>query len=133
MPRINLRIKDRDQLEYVTVDVVSLRDNTIKLKLINNIQTIDITDSVTAELDVNDPFFLIKELIKDFYNLDIKDDFNFKTQSQQNIEFIFGPPGTGKTTELASRVNKSRRENKEKILILTPTNKSADVLTRKII
>jgi len=133
LPGVNLIIRNKNKKENVKVDVVSLRDNTIKLKLISSIQTICINEATTAELDVNDPFFLIKELIKEFYNLEIDEDHNFKNDAEQNIEFIFGPPGTGKTTVIANRINKTRKKDKEKILILTPTNKSADVLSRKII
>lgn len=51
-----------------------------------------------------------------------------------NIEFVFGPPGTGKTTYLAKDVLIPLMNKKEKlkVLVLTPTNKSADVLIRKV-
>ena len=48
---------------------------------------------------------------------------------------MFGPPGTGKTTHLAQRVILPimRGVEDKKILVLTPTNKAADVLARKIV
>ncbi len=52
----------------------------------------------------------------------------------KNIEFVFGPPGTGKTTHIAQNVLfPIMNNNKEcKVLVLTPTNKSADVLVSRI-
>lgn len=52
----------------------------------------------------------------------------------ENIEFVFGPPGTGKTTHLAKNVLIPMMQNNAdcKVLVLTPTNKSADVLVSRI-
>ena len=48
------------------------------------------------------------------------------------LHYIYGPPGTGKTTALCERINGFFKSNpKVKILILTPTNKAADVLCKK--
>ncbi|SVD65590.1 uncharacterized protein METZ01_LOCUS418444, partial [marine metagenome] len=132
LPSVKLIIKNNKKRETVKVDVVSLRDNTIKLKLIKPTQTISINESTTAEMDVNDPFFLIKELMKEFSDLEIDHDYNFKNDVENNIEFIFGPPGTGKTTEIAKQINQGKKRDKN-ILLLAPTNKAADVLCRKII
>ena len=50
-----------------------------------------------------------------------------------NIEFIYGPPGTGKTTELVKQVHDIlENEKSAKILVLTPTNKAADVVALKM-
>ncbi len=77
-----------------------------------------------------------------------------------NISFIYGPPGTGKTTYIADRLicdlldktykyqtevsgsegfltNKAytefvKKDGKLNILVLTPTNKAADVVTQKV-
>ena len=48
----------------------------------------------------------------------------------ENIEFVFGPPGTGKTTHVARDIilPMMRSAQDLKVLVLTPTNKSADVL-----
>lgn len=49
------------------------------------------------------------------------------------LEYIYGPPGTGKTTELCNLIKKETKDNPDcKILVLTPTNKAADVLVKKI-
>lgn len=48
------------------------------------------------------------------------------------IGFIFGPPGTGKTTVLADRLIQSVRDTEARVLVLTPTNTAADVLYERI-
>jgi hypothetical protein len=48
------------------------------------------------------------------------------------VGFIFGPPGTGKTTVLADRLIATLRETEAKVLVLTPTNTAADVLYDRI-
>jgi hypothetical protein len=57
-----------------------------------------------------------------------------KSNLCENIEFIFGPPGTGKTTYLAKEVILPlvAQEVTTKIILMTPTNKAADVLVRRI-
>jgi len=49
------------------------------------------------------------------------------------IDFIFGPPGTGKTTTIAGQlIGIMEQEPYAKVLVLTPTNKAADVITTRI-
>ena len=48
------------------------------------------------------------------------------------VGFIFGPPGTGKTTVLADRLIATVRDTEAKVLVLTPTNTAADVLYARI-
>ncbi|WP_299051691.1 AAA domain-containing protein [uncultured Polaribacter sp.] len=65
---------------------------------------------------------------------DWQDNYNLKDNLSHEINFIFGPPGTGKTTTIAERlINLMNKEPALKVLVLTPTNKAADVLTTKII
>ena len=77
---------------------------------------------------------LLMELRKAFANennLDFWEDIN---NSLPPIHFIYGPPGTGKTTKVCNEIE-SIVENKSdaKILFLTPTNKAADVLCKKLL
>ncbi|NPB03652.1 MAG: AAA family ATPase [Thermotogae bacterium] len=51
---------------------------------------------------------------------------------EKQIEFVWGPPATGKTTYVACQILDALKEGK-KIIALTPTNKAADVLTERVI
>lgn len=63
----------------------------------------------------------------------------FKTNFNENkIYFLFGPPGTGKTTKVALDILATLSFNSgsgcnTKILILTPTNKAADVVIERVV
>ena len=77
---------------------------------------------------------LLRKLTNAFSELNFEDDYNLNKELSENINFIFGPPGTGKTTEISKNViDKIRRKDKTNILILTPTNKAADVLVKRIL
>jgi superfamily I DNA and/or RNA helicase len=67
--------------------------------------------------------------------LGYEDDYDMNENLTENIEFIYGPPGTGKTTLLVKQVSKILTQSKSKtnILILTPTNKAADVIAEKMV
>ena len=50
------------------------------------------------------------------------------------IKYIYGPPGTGKTTKLVSKIEDilTTDETPLDILVLTPTNKAADVIATRL-
>jgi hypothetical protein len=89
---------------------------------------------VEARVEVKSPAFLDEALLNGLRLLAMRDDFCMKTELPKNIEFVFGPPGTGKTTHLAEKVlmPRMRSGTGSKVLVLTPTNKAADVLTHRI-
>ena len=123
-------------LKKVVIEVVSVKSYTLRAKLKTNadIEGIDLTLVKEARIEAKNPAFLIEELKKAFLQLGFEDDFNMQENLCENIEFVFGPPGTGKTRYLATDVIlpiMHKPENK-KILVLTPTNKAADVLVSRI-
>jgi superfamily I DNA and/or RNA helicase len=80
---------------------------------------------------------LLRRLLNAFRRLNVdlnwQENYDLKTNLTPNINFIFGPPGTGKTTLLAQRITDLMNASSDaKILVLTPTNKAADVLTQRI-
>lgn len=126
-----------DQTKTLVIEVANVKSYTLRVKLKSHvdIKDIDFSKVTEARIDAKSPVFLLEELHKEFNKLGYDDDFNMQENLCENIEFVFGPPGTGKTTHLARNVliplmqgNKS-----PKVLVLTPTNKSADVLVRRII
>ena len=76
---------------------------------------------------------IIDSLETRFLQLEKDDDFDMNANLPSNISFIYGPPGTGKTTALVQRVHDLLvNEPDAKILVLTPTNKAADVVAIKM-
>ncbi len=55
------------------------------------------------------------------------------TEEIPALRYIYGPPGTGKTTTVCKEINEILQQDSDKrFLILTPTNKAADVLCKKL-
>jgi hypothetical protein len=133
---LELRFVDKSPVK-LAIEVVSVKsyDLRVKLKSGSEINGIDLSTVVEARIEAKNPVFLLGELQKTFNNLGFADDFNMQKNLCENIEFIFGPPGTGKTTYLSNNVVLPLMKQTErlKVLVLTPTNKAADVLTERII
>lgn len=70
-----------------------------------------------------------------FVQLGFNDSFNMKDNLPSAIQYIYGPPGTGKTTWLTRKIVEmlSGAEESKDILILTPTNKAADVISEMLL
>ncbi|MDR3294970.1 MAG: ATP-binding protein [Clostridiales Family XIII bacterium] len=124
----------------VAIEVVNVKSYTLRAKLRMNasIDGIDLSTVTEARIETRNPVFLIEELRKAFIRLgnenEYDDSFNMQDNLCENIEFVFGPPGTGKTTHLAKNIILPMMKSAEdvKVLVLTPTNKSADVLVCRI-
>lgn len=133
---IPLVIRMGDQTKNLAIEVASVKSYTlrVKLKADADIDNIDFSKVTEARIDARSPVFLIENLKKVFAELGYDDSYNMQKNLCENIEFVFGPPGTGKTTHLAENVILPIMANEPdaKILVLTPTNKAADVLVRRI-
>ncbi|MTI81239.1 MAG: DNA helicase [Firmicutes bacterium] len=120
----------------VAVEVVNVKSYTLRAKLRTNanIDGVDLSLVKEARIEAKNPVFLMEELRKAFNKLDFDDDYDMQSNLCENIEFVFGPPGTGKTTHLAREVILPIMLEDEdlKVLVLTPTNKAADVLVRRL-
>lgn len=132
---LELHFADQPMVK-VAVEVVSVKSYTLRAKLRTNAQIdgVDLSLVKEAKIEAKNPVFLIEELKKAFNKLDFDDNYDMQNNLCENIEFIFGPPGTGKTTHLVREVILPimREAVDLKVLVLTPTNKAADVLVRRL-
>ncbi len=124
----------------VKIQGVSKKGQTVLAILANpnDLRGINIkTEIKRVELLFSRSIDLLKKLLTSFkrlgYDKHWEDEYSIKDNLTENIQFIFGPPGTGKTTTIVNRVIQiMQNEPQAKILILTPTNKAADVVAHKI-
>lgn len=134
--RLTIRIPGRPVIETVieSMSVMSFRLRA-KVCILPGMENIDYSKVVEAKTVATKPTFLLNALKEGYVNLNLSADYNLKTNLPEQIRFIFGPPGTGKTTYLARKelIPLAKSEEHPHVLVLTPTNKAADVLTKRII
>ena len=127
---------NRDDITF-DFEVANVKDFTLRVKAkasdIELIDKIDWSRCSKAVIDVNSPVEIMHKLKNEFENLPYDDDYNFREGLTDNLSFVFGPPGTGKTTRLAEIIRHKMELDNCRILVLAPTNKACDVLTRKLI
>lgn len=86
-----------------------------------------------VEINFTPVIDLLDRLYKSFTNDNYIDEWENVQEATPSLNFIYGPPGTGKTTTLCNKINDILAENPNaKFLVLTPTNKAADVVCKKI-
>ena len=129
-----LNLKNK-QSKSVQVEALSVQKWILKAKL-KNITALDDTDLDEVEsavIEVKNADFILENLRNNFTKLHFADEDNLQDKLPENIKFVFGPPGTGKTTHLVrNEILPMAIDSEVKILVLTPTNKAADVLTKKL-
>lgn len=114
--------------------IVNSSDNSIDISIEINDQILQACiEAKKIRVIATDNTDIIDSLETRFLQLDKEDDFDMNKNLPPNLEFIYGPPGTGKTTELVQQVHEIIVQNPNaKILVLTPTNKAADVVALKL-
>ena len=114
--------------------IVKTEDDSLDISVESNKQLLkDLKAAKKIRIIATDNTNIIDSLETRFLQLEKEDDFDMNANLPNNIEFIYGPPGTGKTTELVKQVHDIlENEKSAKILVLTPTNKAADVVALKM-
>lgn len=133
---VHFVFSNRDELS-VGFEVASVRDYTLRVKAksaeADSLNAIDWSRCTRATVSANNPIALMTKLKDAFRSFELNDDFSLKDNLQHNVSFVFGPPGTGKTTHIAGRISKLMSCDEDvKVLVLAPTNKACDVLTKKL-
>lgn len=86
-----------------------------------------------VEINFTPVIDLLDRLYKAFTNDNYINEWEIIQEAIPSLNFIYGPPGTGKTTTLCKNINDILAENPNtKFLVLTPTNKAADVVCKKL-
>ena len=133
---IPLTLEYASEKRNLPIEVINIHSYTLRVKIkpnydMSNLRLHEVTE---ARIVAQNPVFLLEELKKSLLSLELDDDFDMQKNLCENIDFIFGPPGTGKTTYLANEViiPMMKQQQSCRVLVLTPTNKAADVIARKI-
>ena len=136
--KVTLSFLDKNDV-YVYFAMACVQDFSLRLRAKGNdeekLKQIDWSKLTVATLDVNNPKGLVKNLFDAFGQLPFDNVFNMQKGLRENLKFVFGPPGTGKTYYLAHEIISKYIREKErcKILVLTPTNQAADVITKELV
>jgi len=129
---LSLQLDFGTKTKNLMIDIISVKESSLGARLKLPAEGIDFKKVQSAIIEIKNPSFLLEHLKMLFRQLPCADQDNLQTKLTQQIEFIFGPPGTGKTTYLAKKKILPLMQENLKILVLTPTNKVADVLVRKM-
>lgn len=134
--RLDLEFRD-GTLGQLHIESFAAREFSLEGKMASadELKGIDLSMAVEARIDVQNPSFLLESLLERFRSLRFDETHDMKAHLPESIEFVFGPPGTGKTTHLAERVLLPLMNGTEskRVLVLAPTNKAADVLVARIL
>ena len=117
----------------VDVVVVAYQETSVELKIESfNEDWCHGVYKIRFYAEASSNFF--ESLYLRFLQLGFEDDYDMNLNLPKDIDFIYGPPGTGKTMRVVERIhNIIEKENGVDILVLTPTNKAADVVAERLI
>lgn len=121
--------------EVVKASVINVTDVVVDFLLDEDHSQLGVCRTASMfRLKAENSSNIIDALSSRFHQLPYEDEFNLKDNLPKNISFIYGPPGTGKTTRLVDKLNNIivSAEEKTNILVLTPTNKAADVIAKRL-
>ena len=122
--------------EYITVEGVSKKGQDLLIYCRESLSTttlLRLLDIFKVEINFTPVIDLLDRLYKVFTNSNYIEPWQDIEESMPSLNYIYGPPGTGKTTTLCNNINKILGSNpNSKLLVLTPTNKAADVVCKQL-
>src|SRR5690606_1994015 len=102
---ISIQLYFDDKKKTIKGEVVSPKKKTLKIKLGTSglLDSEDLSKVTRAVVEATSPDFILEKLKTAFFKLPYEDSDNLKSPDiiPKDIQFIFGPPGTGKTTFLS--------------------------------
>jgi hypothetical protein len=152
--RLDVSFRDGSERSLI-IEAISAKEFslTAKIKSEDKTKIDEVTQNeeqfCSARINVKSPAFLLEALQECYEKLShsttnegnricFEDADNLRDSLPEDIEFVFGPPGTGKTTYLAEKLllplmRTNRDANSSmRVLVVTPTNKAGDVLVARI-
>ncbi|GAA4756160.1 AAA domain-containing protein [Flavisolibacter ginsenosidimutans] len=134
--KITLVIKNK-QNETIIVEGVSKKGQDLLIYCREPITQATIRlfkDVIQVKISFSPVIDLLQRLYNAFTNRHYLETWEEIKDVLPSLHFIYGPPGTGKTTTLCcSIINGIKEKYNARYLILTPTNKAADVLCKKLL
>lgn len=122
--------------ENITVEGVSKKGQDLLIycrESLPNVTLSRLSNIFKVEINFTPVIDLLDRLYKAFTNSNYIDEWQDIDEAMPSLNYIYGPPGTGKTTTLCNNINSIIKVNPNaKILVLTPTNKAADVVCKKL-
>jgi hypothetical protein len=132
---LSLVFSNREK-KSIVVDGVSKKGENLLIYIPEGIESNIIRnfDSiVNIKINFSPVLDLIKRLASSFRSKDIIQPWEDIRESAPPIQFIFGPPGTGKTTTICRMLQDLiNRNSLSTALVIVPTNKAGDVLAMKL-
>ncbi len=127
----------RGRKENITVEGVSKKGQDLLIycpeSLSENMLS-RLSNVFKVEINFTPVIDLLERLKKAFENRNNMDTWENIKDALPPLKYIYGPPGTGKTTTLCNNITEILDKNPDaKFLVLTPTNKAADVVCKKLI
>lgn len=122
--------------ENITVEGVSKKGQDLLIYCRENLPAnilSRLSSVFKVEINFTPAIDLLERLYKAFTNRNNIEEWQFVQESMPSLNYLYGPPGTGKTTTLCNNINNILDGNPNaKFLVLTPTNKAADVVCKKL-
>ncbi len=133
---IKCAFSNRDELK-LKFEVANVHENSLRLKASKAYESVlnrvEWNKCTTASITLKNQIDLMGKVRSAFNGLELEAGFNLKDNLSDNLKFIFGPPGTGKTTTLAKQIiDLISKPSRCRILVLAPTNTACDELARKV-
>ena len=110
-----------DEMQNALKQATLLADDDSKNRLINIL-----AKGEKADFDQN-----IRKFTSDKLNSSQQEAVS-KILSAKDLAVVHGPPGTGKTTTLVQAIKALSKHEKQKILVVAPSNTAVDLLTEKL-